>query len=137
MFEGPEEIKYIKKLFDTVLGADTIVKDNIKATESTVFEILIQKADDSLNLEDKLGEIADIDITKITDPLWFVIENQFKLIYGEEATELIMWYLMERLDEDNNVIALEDEDENKIILNKPIDLWNYLQKTIFSKDLEK
>jgi hypothetical protein len=137
MFEGPEEIKYIKKLFDTVLGADTIVKDNIKATESTVFEILIQKADDSLNIEDKLGEIADIDVTKITDPLWFVIENQFKMIYGEEATELIMWYLMERLDEDNNVIALEDEEENKIMLNKPIDLWNYLQKTVFNKDLEK
>ena len=136
MFEGPEEIKHIKKLFDTVLGADTIVKDNIKATESTVFEILIQKADDSLNLEDKLGEM-DIDISKITDPLWFVIENQFKLIYGEEAAEIIMWYLMERLDEDNNVVALEDEDENKIILNKPIDLWKYLQKNIFNKDLEK
>lgn len=135
MFEGPEEIKYIKKVFDTVLGANTIVKDNIKATESTVFEILIQKADDSLNLEDKLGEM-DIDITKITDPLWFVIENQFKLIYGEEATEIIMWYLMERLDEDNNVMALEDEDENKIILNKPIDLWKYLQKTIFNKPLD-
>ena len=135
MFEGPEEIKYIKKVFDTVLGANTIVKDNIKATESTVFEILIQKADDSLNLEDKLGEM-DIDITKITDPLWFVIENQFKLIYGEEATEIIMWYLMERLDEDNNVIALEDEDENKIILNKPIDLWKYLQKTVFNKPLD-
>jgi hypothetical protein len=136
MFEGPEEIKHIKKLFDTVLGADTIVKDNIKATESTVFEVLIQKADDSLNLEDKLGEM-NIDITKITDPLWFVIENQFKLIYGEEAAEIIMWYLMERLDEDNNVVALEDEDENKIILNKPIDLWKYLQKNIFNKDLEK
>ena len=135
MFEGPEEIKYIKKVFDIVLGANTTVKDNIKATESTVFEILIQKADDSLNLEDKLGEM-DIDITKITDPLWFVIENQFKLIYGEEATEIIMWYLMERLDEDNNVMALEDEDENKIILNKPIDLWKYLQKTIFNKPLD-
>jgi len=135
MFEGPEEIKHIKKVFDTVLGANTIVKDNIKATESTVFEILIQKADDSLNLEDKLGEM-NIDITKITDPLWFVIENQFKLIYGEEATEIIMWYLMERLDEDNNVIALEDEDENKIILNKPIDLWKYLQKTVFNKPLD-
>ena len=115
MFEGPEEIKYIKKLFDTVLGANITVKDNIKATESTVFEILIQKADDSLNL---------------------VIENQFKLIYGEEATEIIMWYLMERLDEDNNVMALEDEDENKIILNKPIDLWKYLQKTVFNKPLD-
>ena len=126
MFEGPEEIKYIKKVFDTVLGANTIVKDNIKATESTVFEILIQKADDSLNLEDKLGEM-DIDITKITDPLWFVIENQFKLIYGEEATEIIMWYL---------IMALEDEDENKIILNKPIDLWKYLQKTVFNKPLD-
>jgi hypothetical protein len=44
---------------------------------------------------------------------------------------------MERLDEDNNVIALEDEEENKIILNKPIDLWNYLQKNVFNKDLEK
>lgn len=137
MFEGPEEIKHIKKLFDTVLGASTTVKDNIKVTESTVFEILIQKADDSLNVEDKLVEVADISIAKITDPLWFVIENQFKLIYGEEATELIMWYLMERLDEDNNVIPLEDEEENRIILNKPIDLWNYLQKTVFNRNLEK
>jgi hypothetical protein len=136
MFEELEEINNIKILFDKVLGANTTVKDNIKSTESTVFEILIQKADDSLNIEDKLFEIADISIEKITDPLWFVIENQFKLIYGEEATELIMWYLMERLDEDNNVTALEDEEENRIILNKPIDLWNYLQKTIFSKDLE-
>jgi hypothetical protein len=136
MFEGPEEIKHIKKLFDAVLGASTTVKDNIKATESTVFEILIQKADDSLNVEDKLVEVADISIAKITDPLWFVIENQFKLIYGEEATELIMWYLMERLDEDNNVIPLEDEEENKIILNKPIDLWNYLQKMVFNKPLD-
>jgi hypothetical protein len=137
MFEGPEEIKHIKKLFDAVLGANITVKDNIKATESTVFEILIQKADDSLNVEDKLVEVADISIAKITDPLWFVIENQFKLIYGEQATELIMWYLMERLDEDNNVIPLEDEEENKIILNKPIDLWNYLQKNIFNRNLEK
>jgi hypothetical protein len=136
MFEGPEEIEYIKKLFDTVLGASTTVKDNIKATESTVFEILIQKADDSLNLEDKLAEIADIDLTKITDPLWFVIENQFKLIYGEEATEVIMWYLMERLDENNNVIALEDEEGHQTLLNKPIDLWNYLQRTVFNKPLD-
>ena len=136
MFEGPEEIKHIKKLFDAVLGASTTVKDNIKVTESTVFEILIQKADDSLNVEDKLVEVADISIAKITDPLWFVIENQFKLIYGEEATELIMWYLMERLDENDNVIPLEDEEENRIILNKPIDLWNYLQKNIFNKPLD-
>jgi hypothetical protein len=44
---------------------------------------------------------------------------------------------MERFDDDYNIIPLEDEEGNKIILNKPIDLWNYLQKTIFSKDLEK
>jgi hypothetical protein len=137
MFEELEEINNIKILFDKVLGANTTVKDNIKSTESTVFEILIQKADDSLNIEDKLFEIADISIEKITDPLWFIIENQFKLIYGEEAAELIMWYLMERFDDDYNIIPLEDEEGNKIILNKPIDLWNYLQKNIFNEDLEK
>jgi hypothetical protein len=133
----PEEMKDIKGLFENVLGANTTVKDNIKSTESTVFEILIQKADDSLDIEDKLFEIADISIEKITDPLWFIIENQFKLIYGEEAAELIMWYLMERFDDDYNIIPLEDEEENRIILNKPIDLWNYLQKTVFNRNLEK
>lgn len=133
MPEEPEEIKHIKKLFDTVLGADTVVKDNIKATESTIFEMLIQKADYSLDLEDKLAKIADINLTEVTDPLWFIIETQFKLIYGEEATELIMWYLMERLDENGNVIALEDEEDNQIILNNPIDLWRYLQKAVFNK----
>lgn len=133
MPEEPEEIKHIKKLFDTVLGADTVIKDNIKATESTIFEMLIQKADYSLDLEDKLAKIADINLTEVTDPLWFIIETQFKLIYGEEATELIMWYLMERLDENGNVIALEDEEDNQIILNNPIDLWRYLQKAVFNK----
>jgi len=137
MEENFDEIEGIKKLFEIVLGSKVKVNDNINATEATVFEILIQKADDSLDIEDKLFEIADISIEKITDPLWFIIENQFKLIYGEEAAELIMWYLMERFDDDYNIIPLEDEEGNKIILNKPIDLWNYLQKTIFSKDLEK
>jgi hypothetical protein len=137
MFEELEEMKDIKGLFENVLGSSVIIKDNIKSTESTVFEILIQKADDSLDIEDKLFEIADISIEKITDPLWFIIENQFKLIYGEEAAELIMWYLMERFDDDYNIIPLEDEEENRIILNKPIDLWNYLQKTVFNRNLEK
>lgn len=132
----PEEMKDIKGLFENVLGSSVIIKDNIKATESTVFEILIKKVENSLNDEESLFLISGITLDKIVDPLWDVIETQFKLIYGEEAADIIMWWLMERKDEEDNLLPIEDEEGNEVFINTPSELWNFIKKTIFDKNLD-
>lgn len=132
----PKEMKDIKELFENVLGSNVIVKDNIKATESTVFEILIKKVENSLNDEESLFLISGITLDKIVDPLWDVIEAQFKLIYGEEAADIIMWWLMERKDDEGNLLPIEDEEGNEIYIKTPSELWNFIKKTIFDKNLD-
>lgn len=117
----------IKNLFTNILGSKVTIKDNIASTEESVFVTFINRLEESRILEDKIFEMGDIDLTRITDPLWFVIENQFKFLYGVEASELIIWYLYERTDLDGRINPIIDENEKEFILETPKDLWSYIK----------
>ena len=61
-----------------------------------------------------------------------VIENLFLIKYGLLKTEIILWYIFGRLDENKEVIPLtlqflEKEDE-EIYLVTAKDLWNFINK---------
>ena len=72
----------LKKLFKLVLGTKINIKDNIDATEEIIFEKFIGKLEESHILEEQTFETTGIDLTKITEGLWFVIENQLRMLYG-------------------------------------------------------
>jgi hypothetical protein len=55
-----------------------------------------------------------------------VIENTFKLLYGQEATNLILWYIYERYDGDGEIIAYDGGGED-YIFKTPQDLWSYIK----------
>ena len=78
-------------------------------------------------IENKLFEEGGVELSRVTDPLWFVIENSFKFIYGEKATDLILWYVYDRFSPDGEIIELEDEGGKTYILKTPKDLWSYIQ----------
>ena len=103
----------IRELFQTILGSDVTIKDNLKGTEETVFCLFISKLDESRIKEDMIFDEAGIDLKKVTDPLWLVIENMMRMLYGEEATEMIMWYLFERFDSNGKLLELFDEITKK------------------------
>ena len=75
-FIGEEEIKH---LFQNILGADINIKDNLKQTEETVFCLFVKKLEESKIIEDKVFEEGHIDLKKVTDPLWIVVENLLKM----------------------------------------------------------
>ena len=91
-FDGESEIK---DLFRVILGADVTIKDNLKKTEEAVFCLFVKKLEESKIIEDKVFEEAHIDLKKVTDPLWVVVENLLKMQYGTDAVELIIWYIYE------------------------------------------
>lgn len=116
----------VKKLFRHILGSEITIRDNIDATEAGVFNLFITKLEESYNKENKVFEEGGIELGKITDPMWFVIENSFKFLYGEEAAQLIFWYIFDRFNPDGSIVPLEDEQGKKYIFKTPDDLWSYI-----------
>ena len=123
-FIGEEEIKH---LFQNILGADINIKDNLKQTEETVFCLFVKKLEESKIIEDKVFEEGHIDLKKVTDPLWIVVENLLKMQYGTDAVELIMWYIYERFNPEGKVMPIEDDDGKKYKFLNPKDLFSYIK----------
>mgnify|MGYP003152294607 CR=1 FL=1 len=118
----------IRKLFNTILGSEVTIKDNIDATDEAVFILMIQKLEKTINMEHKVFEVGGIDAHGLTDNLWFVVESCFKFIYGTEAASTISWYLYERKNPNGKIVPLEDENGKKYLLKNPKFLWEYIKR---------
>jgi|TARA_R100001163_G_C5067994_1_gene207639 hypothetical protein len=121
---GQEELQ---KLFQTILGAKVGVKNNIDKNEEQAFGTLINKLISADKLENQLAEFGGIDAHKLTDPLWLVIETYMNMIYGSEATKVILWYIYDRIGPDGNVVPLEGQNGKQFILKNTDDLWGYIK----------
>ena len=116
-----EDIEEIKNMFTEILGSEINVKDNIDNTELDTFSILIEKLEEAVKAENKA------DISETTDPLWFVVEVGLKFMYGEEATDLIYWYIFDRFEKDGSIIPLEDEEGKTYIFKDVKEFYKYLK----------
>ncbi len=122
-FEGKKEII---NLFNKILGSKVSIKDNISKTEETLFVHFIEKLDKANIDEQKLFELSGLEIGRYTNPLWDVIENILKLLYGEESASLIQWYILDRFNPDGTIVPIEDENGKQYKFNTPEDLWSYI-----------
>jgi len=130
-FEGSKDIK---DLFKRILGSEVIIKDNIDATEKGVFLIFLKKLEKAYEVENKLFEEGGLELARVTDPLWFVIENSFKFLYGEEVTDLVFWYIFDRFNPDGTIVPIEDEGGKQYIFKDANDLWSYVRYYMNTKD---
>jgi hypothetical protein len=121
--ENPES--NIKRIFDALLGVDVILKKD-SANKKEFFCNLIETLEASCEIEGVLLGVGGINLTNVTDPLWIAVENLLEFTYGTKATDLIMWYIFDRLDEKGEVIPLVTIDGKQFIMNGPSDLWNLL-----------
>ena len=124
LFEGEDDIR---GLFKQMLGSDIIIKDNIKENEEKLFILFVEHLEKAKSLEDQTLEIG-LDVHSLVDPLWIVIENMLKLQFGLDTTNLIMFYLYDRIGPDGKIIPLvEEESDKKFKLKTPKDLFAYIK----------
>ena len=125
-FEGAKDMK---TLFEGILGSDVIIKDNLDATEETVFDVFLKKLGESRLKEDVIFDEAGIDLKQVTDPLWLVVESMIKMLYGTDAADIMLWWLFERFDPTTGeLLELFDEDSGKKYkLETPRDLFSYIK----------
>ncbi len=123
-FEGGEDIK---QLFEKILGSSITLKDTMSATEESVFCLLVNKLDKAHKDDEALFELSGIDLSNSKEDLWFVVESLLKISYGQDAFDMIMWYILDRFNPDGKVVPFEDEDGKQFSLVTSKDLYAFLK----------
>ena len=102
--------------------------------EKEVFVETVTLLEHCLQRSDILYKDFSIDIYSYEEYFIKIIENLFLLKYGEVATEIMIWYLYDRVDENGKVYPLIYEEEEKppveIKIKNPTDLWKFIDKLL-------
>ena len=106
-----------------------------KKTENDInkesFEKLIQTIEEVQVRSTLLHAEFKLDLFDYEEKFYEVIDRLFNIHFGREASEIIFFYVYERMNPDGTVNHLADVEGNPIPLESPSDLWalaNYLKE---------
>ena len=101
-------------------------------TEKDIFKNIVETLDYCGNRELELADNYGIDVSSFIEPYLAVIENFLLLLYGENKTEIIIWWVYARFDEEGKLLPIEFEDEDQntedVYLKTIDELWEFLKK---------
>ena len=129
-----EHTNGIKTSIESIIGSDTVLKRK-KKTEDDInkesFEKIIQTMEEVQIRSTLLHADFKLDFFNYEEKFYEVIDRLFVMHFGKEASEVIFFYVYERMNPDGTVSQLADMDGNPIPLESPSDLWvlaNYLKE---------
>ena len=127
-----------KKSIDLILGSDTTLTRRKKTQQDVTRELfnqIIISLEQANTRSFLLSSDFNLDLTKYDDVFYEAIDNLIKLHFGKEASELIFFYLYDRIDPEGNIQVLVGPQGNEILLQNPDDLWMLLQ--VIKGDVKK
>ena len=129
-----EHTQGIKTSIESIIGSDTILKRK-KKTEDDInkesFEKIILLMEEVQVRSTLLHSDFKLDLFNYEEKFYEVIDRLFTIHFGREASEVIFFYIYERINPDGTVNQIADQDGNPIPLESPSDLWmlaNYLKE---------
>jgi hypothetical protein len=115
-------------------GKNVNIKSKQKGlSEKDIFVDIINILDSCWGRTNKLGEEFGLDITSYDEPFYIMIENLLYVKYGEWKTDIILWWVYDRFDEEDNLIPIQLNDhdektEESVLVETSEDLWNFLKR---------
>ena len=88
---------------------------------------MVNKLDQTHIKDEKLFELSGIDLTKMQNDLWLVIESLLKLTYGTYAFDMIMWYIFDRFNPDGTIVPFVDDKNNSTTIKSPKELYDFIK----------
>jgi hypothetical protein len=122
-FKDQEEIKDI---FKTILNVDVEIKDNIEFTEKIIFLSLVDRLENSFLEEVKLLADKKITISYITVEYWNVVLDLIRIVYGEDTSSYLHWYVFERFDDNGILTPIRGIDGKDHLIHTPEELWDFI-----------
>jgi hypothetical protein len=107
------------------------IKKQEALTEKELFIDTINMLNEAWFRSNDAYEKYKINLLEYEESFYQIIESFILLKYGIIKTEIILWFIFARFDNNNKIIPLvykiEDKSE-EILLNTPEDLWEFLKK---------
>jgi hypothetical protein len=69
-----------------------------------------------------------VNMARYDEPFFQIIDSLIYLHFGKEASELIMFYLYERVNPDGTINDILDENNNPVPLTSVEDLWELIKQ---------
>jgi len=129
MEKGEQHAQGVKQTLETMIGTDLSLKRK-KKSEHDLNRELFEKiiiALERANIRTALvGTEFEIDLSKYDETFYEVIDNLMIMQFGKQASEVIFFYVYERMNPDGTINELRDLNDIPIILNSPTDLWDLI-----------
>ena len=115
-------------------GKHLNIKSRIKdPTDKDLFIEIINLLDECWTRSNVIEGQFGLGITNYEEPFYLIAENLIYMHYGEWQGDIILWWLFERLDEDESLlpINLNDHDkevEEEVFIETAEELWNFIKK---------
>jgi hypothetical protein len=125
-----ENVDGIKKTVEYIIGTDTKItrkKKTEKDLEMERFEQMVIALERVHTRSTLMGGEFDLDFVKYDEAFYMAIDSLIVQAFGNELSELLFFYIYERLNPDGSINVLVDEEGNKIILQNPSDLYLLMQ----------
>jgi hypothetical protein len=129
MEKGEQHAQGVRQTLETMIGTDLSLKRK-KKSEYDLNKELFEKiiiALERANIRTALvGTEFDIDLSKYDETFYEVIDNLMLMQFGKQASEVIFFYVYERMNPDGSINELRDTNDTPIVLNNPTDLWDLI-----------
>lgn len=124
--EGEQHAKGVKSSLEGIMGTDLSLKRKRKTEKDTnreTFEKIIIALEKASVRSSIIGSDFQLDFAEYDETFYEIIDNLILMQFGKEASEVIFFYVYERINPDGSVNALADVNGDIVPMNGPSDLW--------------
>lgn len=121
----------IQSAINSILGVKSLIRRKKKSKtdkKKELFVTIINSIEQIINRQDLMYAELNLDLTNYDESFLDVIDALIFLHFGKEGTELISYYLWDRVDASGSINSLMDENGEEVVLENAQDLWNILVK---------
>ena len=129
MEKGEQHAQGVRQTLETMIGTDLSLKRKKKSEydlNTELFEKIIIALERTNIRTALVGTEFDIDLSKYDETFYEVIDNLMLMQFGKQASEVIFFYVYERMNPDGSINELRDTNDTPIVLNNPTDLWDLI-----------
>jgi len=129
MEQNEKHAQGVKQTLETMIGTDLSLKRKKKSEHDLnrdMFEKIIIALEKANVRTAIVGSEFDLDLSKYDESFYEVIDNLIMMQFGKQASEVIFFYVYERMNPDGSVNELRDTNDTPIVLNNPTDLWELI-----------
>ena len=102
-------------------------------SEEEIFIETVDLINECWNKSNKAFELFKINLIEYEEGYFQALENLLYLKYGVWKTELVLWYVFGRVDEEGEILPLniqhkDTSSEEEIVIKNPKELWNLFER---------